>query len=208
MTAKISRLYPDYETARQAARDLEASGVDSADISIVANNVDDRYRDERVDTVDVRHDKDRNGVDDRKEGARVGAAVGGVAAGAAGLAAGLGALAIPGIGPIVAAGWLASTLAGVVAGGVAGGVVGALVESGVSKEDADVYAEAIRRGGALLVARVSEADGARYQEILNRSAIDTTARAAAYRGAGWTKFDDTAPPYTADQIDDERTLYR
>ena len=74
--------------------------------------------------------------------------------GAAGLAAGLGVLAIPGIGPIVAMGWAATLLAGVVSGGVVGGIIGALVESGVSKEDADVYAEAIRRGGALVVAHV------------------------------------------------------
>lgn len=207
MTAKISRLYPDYETAQQAARELEAAGVDNGDISIVANNIDNRYKDDRVDTVDVRHDKDRDGVDDRADGARKGAAVGGVAAGAAGLAAGLGVLAIPGIGPIVAAGWLASTLAGLVAGGAVGGVVGALVESGVSKEDADVYAEAIRRGGALLVARVADADGARYQQILNRSAVDTASRAAAYRKTGWTKFDETGPTYTADQVKDERKLY-
>jgi hypothetical protein len=207
MTAKISRLYPDYQTAQNAARALEAAGVDNGDISIVANNADNRYKDDRVDTVDVHHDKDRNGVDDRKEGARTGASVGGLAAGAAGLAAGVGLLAIPGIGPIVAAGWLASTLAGVVAGGAAGGIVGALVESGVAKDDADVYAEAIRRGGALLVARVADADGARYQDILNTSAVDTTTRAAAYRSAGWTKFDETAPPYTADQVAKDRTLY-
>lgn len=207
MTAKISRLYPDYEAARQGARELEAAGVDNGDISIVANNVEGRYKDDRVDTVDVRHDKDRDGVDDRTEGARTGAAVGGVAVGAAGLAAGLGALAIPGIGPIVAAGWLASTLAGVVAGGAVGGLVGALVESGVAKEDADVYAEAIRRGGALLIARVADKDGARYQEILNRSPVDTAARAAAYRKTGWTGFDENALPYTAGQIETDRKLY-
>src|SRR6201996_3679414 len=163
MTAKISRLYPDYETARLAARDLEAAGVDGGDITILANNVEGKYKDDDVTTLDSKHDRDRDGIDDRKEGAVTGATIGGVAAGAAGLAAGLGALAIPGIGPIVAAGWLASTLAGVAAGGVVGGLVGALVEAGVSKDDADVYAEAIRRGGALLIARVADADGQRYQ---------------------------------------------
>ncbi len=60
--------------------------------------------------------------------------------GAAGVAAGLGLLAIPGIGPVAAAGWLASLAAGAVAGGATGGIIGALVESGTSKENAAIYA--------------------------------------------------------------------
>jgi hypothetical protein len=209
MTAKISRLYNNYPDARQAASDLEAAGVDSGDISIIASNADDWYsKGDKVKHVDVHHDKDRDGVDDRVEGARTGAAVGGAAAGAAGLAAGLGLLAIPGIGPVVAMGWAASTLAGLVSGGVVGGAVGALVESGVAKDDADVYAEAIRRGGALVVARVADKDGARYQDILNRSAVDVNARAAVYRGTGWTGFNPDAPAFTPDEVARERTLYR
>src|SRR5689334_5348770 len=179
MTKTISHLYNDYPSAETAARELQAAGLDDGDISIVASNADNWYNNDKSDVthVDIKHDKDRDGVDDRKEGAAKGATIGGVAAGAAGLAAGLGLLAIPGIGPIVAAGWAASTLAGVVAGGVTGGVVGALVESGVSKEDADVYAEAIRRGGALVVARVSDSDVGRYQAILNRSGFSASDRA-------------------------------
>ncbi|MBV9063516.1 MAG: hypothetical protein JOY77_11410, partial [Alphaproteobacteria bacterium] len=98
--------------------------------------------------------------------------------------------------------------AGVVAGGVTGGVVGALVESGVSKDDADVYAEAIRRGGALVVARVNNSDVSRYQAILDRSGVSVAARATAYRTAGWKGFDPAATPYTAEQIRQERALYR
>ena len=67
-------------------------------------------------------------------------------------------MAIPGVGPVVAAGWLVSTLAGAAAGGVAGSVVGALTQAGVSKEDADIYAEGLRRGGAVVSARVPDAD--------------------------------------------------
>jgi len=109
---------------------------------------------------------------------------------------------------VVAAGWLASTAAGLVAGGVAGGAVGALVESGVNKDDADVYAEAIRRGGALVVARVPDAEKARYTAVLDRAAVDVHARATAYRGSGWTRFDERAPPYTPEQVQKERELYR
>jgi hypothetical protein len=210
MTKTISHLYNDYPAAEAASRELQAAGLDDGDISIVASNADGWYKNDRSDVkhVDIDHDKDRNGVDDRTEGAAKGAAIGGTAAGAAGLAAGLGLLAIPGIGPIVAAGWAASTLAGVVAGGVTGGAVGALVKSGVSKDDADVYAEAIRRGGALVVAKVSEADAARYQTVLDGSGASVTDRASAYRTAGWKSFDPAATPYTADQIRKERELYR
>jgi len=210
MTKTISHLYNDYPSARAAASELQAAGLDDGDISIVASNADNWYKNDKSDVkhVDVKHDKDRDGVDDRKEGAAKGAAVGGIAAGAAGLAAGLGLLAIPGIGPIVAAGWAASTLAGVVTGGVTGGVVGALAESGVSKDDADVYAEAIRRGGALVVARVNDNDAARYQAVLDRSGVSAATRATAYRTSGWKGFDPAATPYTADQVRRERELYR
>lgn len=207
MTKTISELYQDYPAAQAAARELEAAGVKGGDISIVANNAEQWDTDDNFKHVDAKHDKDRDGVDDRKEGAGIGAGVGGAAVGAAGLAAGLGAIAIPGIGPIVAAGWLASTLAGVITGGVAGGVIGALAESGVSKEDADVYAEALRRGGALVVARVPDADVARSKSILSRSGVDLNRRAAAYRSGGWSSFDPDETPYTVDQIRQDRDLY-
>jgi hypothetical protein len=210
MTKTISRLYNDYPSAQTAAAELKAAGVDAGDISIVASNAEEWHKTDPkgVNQVDIKHDKDRDGVDDRKEGALTGAGIGGVAVGAAGLAAGLGALAIPGIGPVVALGWAASLLAGVVTGGVAGGIIGALVESGVSKDDADVYAEAIRRGGALVIAHVASDDAARYQTVLDRSGFASSSRLNAYREAGWTGFDPAAAPYTPDQVRDDRGRYR
>ncbi len=208
MSKTISKLYPDYPTAQAAARQLEAAGLKNGDISIVANNVERWDNDDRFKHVEAKHDKDHDGVDDRTKGAGVGAGVGGAAVGAAGLAAGLGVLAIPGIGPIVAAGWLASTLAGAISGGVAGGVIGALAESGVSKDDADMYAEGLRRGGALVVARVPDADVVRYQTILTQRSIDITKRASAYRKSGWSSFDPNETPYSVEQIRRERELYR
>jgi hypothetical protein len=210
MTVKISCLYDNYPAAENAVRALEASGVKSGEISIVASNAEGWYKNNKTTDahiVDAKHDKDRDGVDDRVEGARTGAGVGGVVAGAGGLLAGLGVLAIPGIGPVVAAGWLASTVAGLVTGGVVGGAVGALAESGVAKEDADVYAEALRRGGALVVARVPEADETRYRSVLANSAVDVTGRAALYRKAGWQRFDESAPLYTPEEVRRSRELY-
>src|SRR3954452_21266988 len=81
-----------------------------------------------------RVDRDRDGVDDRAEAAGTGAGVGTAIGGAAGLLAGLGILAIPGLGPVVAAGWLASTVAGMAVGAATGGLIGALTQLGVPEE--------------------------------------------------------------------------
>jgi hypothetical protein len=117
-------------------------------------------------------------------------------------------LAIPGVGPVVAAGWLVATLTGAAAGSATGGIIGALTQAGVSKEDANVYAEGLRRGGAVVSARVPDADGPRLQAIMDRSAVKLTDRSAAYRNTGWKSFDPGATPYSAEQVRRERELYR
>jgi hypothetical protein len=208
MTTTVSRLYDEYTDAQQAVTDLERAGISRDDISIVASNADNWYSDREGRDSSGRVDRDRDGTDDRAEGAGAGAGIGAALGGAAGLLAGLGLLAIPGIGPVVAAGWLASTAAGAVAGGTAGGIIGALTQAGVSKEDADVYAEGIRRGGTLVSVRVADENRARAEAILDRSAVDIRDRSAAYRKSGWSSFDPAASPYTADQVRAERKLYR
>jgi hypothetical protein len=206
MTITISRLFDDYAAASEAVRALETAGIPHSDISILASNAEGWYSADR--STGGRVDRDRDGVDDRAEGAATGAGVGAAVGGAAGLLAGLGLMAIPGIGPVVAAGWLASTLAGAAAGGATGGVIGALTQMGVSDEDAHVYAEGLRRGGTLVTARVPDADRARVEAILERSAVNLRDRSAAYRKSGWSRFDTTSAPYTADQVRRERDLYR
>ena len=203
MTTTISRLYNHYGDARAAVRRLEAAGVSHNDISIIASNADNWYNEGK----DTYPDADHDGKDDRAEGARTGAGLGAAAGGAAGLLAGLGLMAIPGVGPVVAAGWLVSTLAGAAAGAAAGGALGALTQAGVSDDDAPVYAEAIRRGGAAVSARVPDSDANRLQSLMDQSAVRVADRAAAYRKSGWTTFDPNAAPYTRDQIIKERSLY-
>jgi hypothetical protein len=205
MTATISRLYNSYADAREAVRNLEAAGVGHSDISIIASNADNWYSSDPG--ADTYPDRDLDGKDDRAEAARTGAGVGAAVGGAAGLLAGLGLMAIPGVGPVVAAGWLVSTLAGAVAGGAAGSVIGALTQAGVSKEDAEIYAEGLRRGGAVVSARVPDADAARLQAVMDRSAVNIQERGAAYRQTGWQSFNPSATPYTADQIRKEREIY-
>lgn len=176
MTSTITRSYDSYATASSVVEQLEASGVASSDISLLG-------RDERDETAD-----DSNAG----EGAGIGAAVGG----AAGLLAGLGLLAIPGIGPVVAAGWLASTAAGAVAGGAAGGLIGAFTSAGVEERDAHYYAETVRRGGSVVSVRASDSQVAAVEAIMDGAMpIDMTDRRAIYEREGWSRFDEQAAPY-------------
>lgn len=202
MTTTISRLYDTYADAERAVTRLEAAGVPHSDISIVANNSDNWYgsRSGKV-------DRDRDGVDDRAEGAGTGAGIGAGLGGAAGLLAGLGLLAIPGLGPVVAAGWLASTAVGAAAGAATGGIIGALTEAGVSREDASRYAEGVRRGGTLVTARVPDQDRARLDALLNERAVNLQERSAAWQKSGWTDFDAASPPLSPEDIGRERELY-
>jgi hypothetical protein len=116
-------------------------------------------------------------------------------------------LAIPGLGPVVAAGWLAATAVGAAAGAATGGIVGALTQAGVSKEDAPLYAEGVRRGGTLVSARVPDADRARLDAILNQSAVNLRDRSAMWQKSGWKTFDPDSQPYDAEQVRKERKLY-
>ena len=106
-------------------------------------------------------------------------------------------LAIPGLGPVVAAGWLAATAVGAAAGAATGGIVGALTEAGVSEEEAHSYAEGVRRGGTLVSARVADSDRARLDGLLNESAVNLSDRSAAWQKSGWKTFDPSRKPYVA-----------
>ena len=78
-----------------------------------------------------------------------------------------------------------------------------------SGNDAQVYAEGVRRGGSLVTARVPDADKSRLESILDhQGSIDVHKRGEAYRSAGWKTFDDKLPPYTPDQVKQDRGLYR
>ena len=205
MSKTISRLYNSHTEARAAVRELEAAGVSHGDISILVSNADNAY-DEKTKTFP---DRDLDGKDDRAEGAAAGGGVGAAVGGTAGLLAGLGLMAIPGVGPVVAAGWLVAALTGAAAGGATGGLIGALSQqAGISDEEAQVYAEGLRRGGALVSAKVADGDAARVQSLMDRSSVRVADRGALYRKAGWTTYNPTAKPFTRDEVLKERSLYR
>ncbi|CAN7767624.1 MULTISPECIES: general stress protein [Ensifer] len=194
----VTGLFDTYDQASEAVRALKAAGIPDDDISMVASNGEGRYK-----------------VDDTEgaaEGAGTGAGIGAAVGGAGGLLTGLGLMAIPGVGPVVAAGWLAATAAGAaagaVAGGAVGGIIGALTDSGVPEEDAHVYAEGVRRGGTLVTARVADSEAAEAEAILRRSNwVDLEERRSSYREQGWNRFDETLDPYSPAQIEEERTRY-
>lgn len=196
----ITALYDTHEEAADAVRALRDAGLRSEDISMVANNAE-GYSVEDADDI----------ADGVAEGAGTGAGIGAILGGAGGLLAGLGALAIPGVGPVVAGGWLVSTAMGAVAGaavgGATGGLVGALAEAGVPEHEAHVYAEGVRRGGTLVTARVDERRAAAAEAILHRGRVDISARRADYETEGWERFDEDAPAYSPDQVRNYRASY-
>jgi hypothetical protein len=175
MTQTITRLYDSYDTALQAMLGLRDAGFTDREVSVLANR-----------GASVRPDASEEmsaAVDD----AGTGASIGGVIGTAAGLMAGLGVIAIPGIGPVVAAGWLASALAvgaaGAVAGGATGGLVGALIGGGATEEDAQIYADGVRRGDSLVTVRVPDERAMEAAQILSR--YDTVTSGARLGDIRW-----------------------
>lgn len=209
MTRTVSRLFDSYREAEAAVHELEKLGFHHDDLSIVSNDQD-RVRSHNTGgsaggtSSHPAHDYNNDGKPDDSvndhgdvtRGVSTGAALGGVA----GLLAGIGALAIPGLGPIVAAGWLASTAAGAgigaLGGGATGGIVGALKNSGHTEEEAHAYSEGVRRGGTLVSARVSDERAGEVERLFERlGASNAQTLGTHYRETGWTRFDENAGPY-------------
>ena len=191
MDMVTTRLFDTYEHATAAVADLEASGIPHNAISLIANNADNRHGGAAV----VEETEPADAVADS---AGTGASVGTVIGGGAGLLAGLGMLTIPGIGPVVAAGWLVATALGAGLGAASGGLLGSLIGAGVAETDAHAYAEGVRRGGTLVTVRAEGSQSAMVEAILAKHAtVDIGTRADEYRRGGWSRFDESAPAYTA-----------
>lgn len=190
MSTTLTRSYDRYADAKTVVAELKSAGFSDSDISLIANKESDSVMD----------------------GVATGAGVGAAAGGTVGLLTGLGLMAIPGVGPVVAAGWLAATAVGAVAGaatgGAAGGIIDAMVDSGVSKDEAHVYAETVRRGGTLVSVRTTDDTRAKATAILDRyKPIDIAARRSMYETEGWKSFDPKADPYGREAVERERARY-
>ena len=193
----FTHLYDTYDEASRTVSALETAGVPHSDISIVSNNADQRMSADGT-----------PGTTTEESRAGTGASAGTLVGGGVGLLTGLGLLAIPGVGPVVAAGWLIATLTGAGIGAAGGGLLGSLVHAGVPEEHAHAYAEGVRRGGTLVSVRGDESQAVRIQSVLDgrrTAAVDVEARRADYQTSGWDKFEETAPHYTPEQIAEERS---
>ncbi|NGZ77018.1 YsnF/AvaK domain-containing protein [Saccharibacillus alkalitolerans] len=153
MSKKIVGVFNSERDASSAIQALKRTGYNTDDISVVTR-----------DKKDMRKLEDETGTM-APEGAAGGAATGGVLGGIGGLLAGLGALAIPGIGPILAAGPLAATLAGAAVGAAGGGLVGGLIGLGIPENEAKEYDEAVDNGNILVIVDTEEANRSEISRI-------------------------------------------
>jgi hypothetical protein len=161
MAGKNTAVFGIYRSRRQAEQsvdELVADGFRSEDISILMQD--------NVGTKDFAHEKGTKAPEGATAGAGTGAAVGGTL----GLLAGIGALAIPGLGPFIAAGPIMGALAGIGTGGVVGGLIGALVGMGIPEYEAKRYEGIVKEGGILLSVHCDDSDWVkRARTILERT---------------------------------------
>ena len=191
-------------------QDLVDEGFERNQISLVANASAEEYSryfdEEGRYRTDIEHEEHRGSH--AGEGAGAGASVGAAVGGLGGLLMGLGLLAIPGVGPALAAGPIVSALVGAGVGAATGGVIGALVGAGVPEEEADYYAEGVRRGGSLVMLTVADERVSVVERIMNRHhPVDIEERVERWREEGFSSFDAEAEPYDAEQVASEREQY-
>ena len=173
-------IYPSVEVAESAVDQIVAAGFLSDDVSVLMSDVEG--------TKDFAHEK----ATKAPEGTAVGVTTGGVVGGTIGLLAGIGALAIPGVGPLIAAGPIMASLAGLGVGGTVGGLVGALVGMGIPEYEAKRYEGRVKDGGVLLSVHCDTSDEiSRAKKVLKETGAADIASSgeetAAKEEAGYAK---------------------
>jgi len=170
-------VFSSRQEAEQALNQLNHSGFPMDKVSVIARDADRQDDIAGVDVSDLRFAAAlRYRVGNKAdEGAASGALTGGTLGGITGLLVGVGALAIPGVGPVVLAGEvataLATTLAGTAIGAAAGGLLGALIGLGIPEERAKVYSDRVSKGDYLVIIKGTDDDIARAEAILNSHSI-------------------------------------
>lgn len=158
-----------HSQAEQIVESLQSSGFPSSEISILLPDTEGKH--------DIGHVK----ATKAPEGATTGAATGGVTGGVIGLLAGIGALAIPGVGPLIAAGPIMAALSGAAIGGATGGIVGGLIGLGIPEIEAKRYEEKLKSGNYLIAVHVHDGEQEdRAKEVYkNAGAEDITSSSMA-----------------------------
>jgi hypothetical protein len=142
-----------HSQAERLVEELQAAGFAASEISVLLPDKEGRH--------DIGHVK----ATKAPEGATTGATAGGVTGGVLGLLAGIGALAIPGIGPFIAAGPLMAALSGAAIGAGTGGLVGGLVGMGIPEIEAKRYQDKLKRGNYLIAVAADGDEKGRAKEI-------------------------------------------
>lgn len=185
-------IFPSRSEAEIAVNQLTAAGFSSQDVSVLMAD--------KSGTRDFATEKNTKAP----EGTTTGAGVGGTIGGTIGLLAGIGAIAIPGVGPLIAAGPIMATLAGLGVGGAVGGVVGALIGMGIPEYEAKRYEGRVKHGGILLSVHCDNNDWVkRAEEILRRTGAEDIA-SSSESAADFAKSDKPMPR-TRTPITGERT---
>ena len=195
-------LFENVHEAEDAVRKLQDGGYSREDTSVVAGQTKHRAQQSAEFPDLLAGSPGRDSKLDRAADAAADAGIGAALGGLGGLLVGLAALAIPGLGPIVAAGPIVATLSGMGIGAAAGGIIGALTEAGVPKEEAKAYAEGIRRGQVLVTVKVhDQARAERAREILDSSgAMDVEDRPSGASSSGPIGHHPGAEPLSADEL--------
>jgi Protein of unknown function (DUF3341) len=155
----------------QAVDVLRAEGFRSTDISVLFP--------ENEGTKDFAHEK----ATKAPEGTATGAGTGAVIGGTLGWLAGIGALAIPGVGPLIAAGPIVAALTGVGVGGAIGGISGALIGMGIPEYEAKRYEGRVKEGGILLSVHSDNSDWTgKAKDILERTGADDVSSTGEEKG--------------------------
>lgn len=184
----IAGLFRTFKDADQAVDALEKAGFNQDAISLLARN--------QVIEENVPRDRTAKEV---AGSAGAGAVGGGVVGGVLGLLIGLGAIVIPGLGPAFAAGALASAL-GTAAGGAGvgaavGGILGAMTALRIPEEEAQIYAEGVRRGGILVTVQAEDAQADIARTVMrNSNAVDIEELRKEWQQSGWKQFEETGEP--------------
>jgi hypothetical protein len=154
-------IYRDTVALGTGLERLKTAGFRSTDVSVLMP--------ENIGTKDFAHKKDTKAP----EGATTGGVSGGVVGGVIGWLVGVGALAIPGLGPFIAAGPIMALLAGVGAGGAVGGLLGAMIGAGIPEYEAKRYEGRVKSGGILLSVHCDSSEWVkRAKEILEQTGSD------------------------------------
>jgi uncharacterized protein (TIGR02271 family) len=199
MAKTVVGLFDDRLAAQNAVRELTAGGFRGEEVSVVSKKPDGKGVE-----VEYVEEDGREQIEDMAKGAGTGAAIGGVAA----LLLSLTALTIPGIGPVLAAGPLAALIAGAGIGATAGGLVSGLKRIGVEDDEAQTYAEGLKRGGTLVTVNADDQRADLAVGLMRRlGAVEIDKRAAEWRAGGWQGFAETETlrPHVTPETDEEAT---